>query len=245
MDTRTRIIDAMLRLLADRPFEAVTLRAIAREADVSLSTLAATFPTRGDILAAYTRQVDDAVLNASFDDMADQPPRERLFDVLMTRIETLRPNREAIATLLKSARRDPQLALFLNGLQLTSMRWMLEAASITPKGWQGRAALQAMSLGFANVLRVFASEDDPGLPRTMAALDTALREAERRHKRLSRFFGSAVDAEPPVPDAPHTSNGAEPVAADVGGMAAEAQTPLDPPAASGEDSSEPPAAGLP
>ena len=44
-------------------------------------------------------------------DMAEEPPRERLFDVLMRRLEALAPHRDAVRSLLRSARRNPPLAL--------------------------------------------------------------------------------------------------------------------------------------
>ena len=47
-------------------------------------------------------------------DMAEEPPRERLFDVLMRRLEVLAPHKEAVRSLLRSARRNPRLALALN-----------------------------------------------------------------------------------------------------------------------------------
>ena len=40
--------------------------------------------------------------------MAEEPPRERLFDVLMRRLEALAPHKAAIRSLLRSARRHPE-----------------------------------------------------------------------------------------------------------------------------------------
>lgn len=199
---RARVIDATLQLLAEHRFEDVTLRAIAQRSGISLGELATTFSSRGAILAAYTKEVDERVLSASFDDMADQEPRDRLFDVLMSRIEMLREHRVAMASLIEAARRDSQLALFLNGLTVRAMRWMMEAAAISPRGTKGALATQRLAIGFARVMRVAAKEEDPGMPRTMAALDRELREMEENHKRLARYFGSAVRAAPAAREAP-------------------------------------------
>ena len=62
--------------------------------------------------------------------MAEEPPRERLFDVLMRRLEALAPYKDAVRSLMRSARRNPGLALALNGMALRSQRWMLTAAGI-------------------------------------------------------------------------------------------------------------------
>ncbi|HEX2257777.1 MAG TPA: TetR/AcrR family transcriptional regulator, partial [Afifellaceae bacterium] len=46
---------------------------------------------------------------------------------------------------------------------------------------------QGLALVWARVMRVWLDDDDPGLARTMAALDRRLREAERNFIRISRF----------------------------------------------------------
>ena len=197
-EQRDRVIEAMMRLLADRPYEEVTLSAIAGEASLSLAELAATFSSRGAILAAFVRKIDREVLAQSFSDMTEEAPRERLFDVLMSRIEALRPYRAALVQLMRAARRDPQLGLALNVLAVRSHGWMLAAAGIVTSGWRGRLATQGLAVSFLKVLRVFVEEDDPGMPRTMAALDRELREGERRNQRFARIFGGGVREDPSV-----------------------------------------------
>lgn len=204
-ETGDRIIDATMRLLADHPFEAVTLQAIADEAGVGLAVLAAHFPTRGHILDAFARRIDAEVLSRDVSDMADETARDRLFDVLMARLDALSPYKAALKSLMRAVRRDPALAVGLNAIAVRSATWMLAAAGIAPTGWRGRLVTQGLAVSFARVLRVFVNEDDPGLPRTMAALDKELREAEDRYRRFSRFLGDGVREARPrdatVPDA--------------------------------------------
>ena len=195
VDTADTIIDATMALVAERPFADVTVVDIARAAGVSLAELNAHFSTRHAILAAFSRRIDGIVLAADMSDMADESPRDRLFDVLMTRLDALRPYRAALQSLLRSARRDPELALSLNAAALRSQAWMLAAAGVTPKGWRGRLAVQSLVAAFAKVLRTFLAEDDVGLPRTMASLDQELKTLEARHDRLARFFGGALRTE--------------------------------------------------
>ncbi len=130
------------------------------------------------------KEVDRAVLAATDDDMADEPPRERLFDVLMRRLEILAPHKAAVRSLTRSASRNPGLAFALNGLAVRSLQWMLTAADISASGPKGMVRAQGLALLFASVLRIWADDDDPGLARTMAALDRAL----ARGQSLSGFL---------------------------------------------------------
>ncbi|GAB5375383.1 MAG: hypothetical protein AcusKO_18450 [Acuticoccus sp.] len=201
-DTRDTIIDATMALIAERPFADVTPGAIAAEAGVSLADLQRHFTSRMAILAAFSARVDQGVLGGDHSDMVDESPRDRLFDILMARLDALSPYRAALAALIRAVRRDPELALALNGIAMRSQAWMLAAAGVSPRGLRGKLALQSLVVGFAQVLRVFLSEDDPGLPRTMAALDKELRTLEARHNRLARIFGSALGPEATPAPAP-------------------------------------------
>jgi hypothetical protein len=119
------------------------------------------------------------VLAEDLSDMEEEPGRERLFDVLMRRIETLAPHREAIRSLLRSVRRNPPLAVALNGLTLRSQQWMLTAAGISASGPRGMIRAQGLAMLFASVLRTWVHDEDPGHARTMAALDRALARGQR------------------------------------------------------------------
>jgi hypothetical protein len=111
--------------------------------------------------------------------MGEEPPRERLFEVMMRRFEVLEPYKEAIRSMMISARRHPSLALALNAMALRSQKWMLEAAGIRTSGPRGAMRAQGAALMYGRVLTVWLDDDEGGLDRTMAALDRGLASAER------------------------------------------------------------------
>jgi AcrR family transcriptional regulator len=176
---RERIITAFMALLAEKPIERIDLAEIAKRAEVSLADLRGEFGTTLAILAAHMKDVDRAVLRGGDGDMAQEPPRERLFDVLMRRLEAHAPHREAVRSLLRSAGRNPPLALALNGLAVQSQQWMLAAAAVPSSGSKGMVQAQGLALLYASVLRTWLDDTDPGLARTMAALDSALARGQR------------------------------------------------------------------
>ena len=173
------IVAAFMALLAQKSIEQIGFAEIAERAGVSLAELRARHGSTLSILAAQMKEVDRAVLAGIDPDLADEPPRERLFDVLMRRLEVLAPHREAVRSLLRSARRNPPLALTLNGLAVRSQQWMLTAAEINASGPRGMVRAQGLALLFGSVLSTWVRDDDPGLARTMAALDRALARGQR------------------------------------------------------------------
>ena len=56
---------------------------------------------------------------------------------------------------------------------------MLAAAEIDAAGPRGMVRAQGLALLFSSVLRTWVRDDDPGLARTMAALDRALARGQR------------------------------------------------------------------
>jgi AcrR family transcriptional regulator len=176
---RDKAIDALMALLAEHSFDVIGLAEVAGRAGLKLSQLRAEFGSTLAIFAAHIKDIDRAVLAGGDADMTEEPARERLFDVLMRRLEAMAPYKEAVRSMLRSARRDPPLALALNALAVRSQRWMLEAAGISAAGPKGALRAQGAALMFARVLGVWLHDDDPALDRTMAALDRGLASAER------------------------------------------------------------------
>jgi AcrR family transcriptional regulator len=184
---RQRIIEALMEWLAEKPFEQVSLGDVARRAGVSLAELRGEFSSVPSILAAYMKKVDRKVLDSDLSDMADESPRERLFDILMRRIEALTPHKTAMRSLLRSALCNPGLAMILNGGAVRSLHFMLEAADIDTAGPRGLMRAQGLALLYARVLRVWVDDEDPGLARTMSALDRELARGARWSGMLDGF----------------------------------------------------------
>lgn len=178
-DERGKIIATFVELLTEKRIEQISLAEISRRAGVPLAQLRGEFASPLGILAAHVKNTDRAVLAEDFGDMEEEPARERLFDVLMRRLEIMAPHREAVRSLLRSARRNPPLALALNGLAVCSQQWMLAAAGIDTAGPRAMLRAQGLAVLFGSVLSTWVRDDDPGLARTMAALDRALARGQR------------------------------------------------------------------
>jgi AcrR family transcriptional regulator len=168
-----------MALLAEKRFEEIGFRDIAARSGLTLANCRAEFASTLAVYAAHLKSLDRKVLAGGSGDMAEEPPRERLFDVLMRRIEAMAPHREATRSLLKSVSCNPGLALAINGLAVRSHQWMLTAADIDAAGPRGMIRAQGLAALFVSVLRTWVNDEDEGLARTMAALDRALARGQR------------------------------------------------------------------
>jgi AcrR family transcriptional regulator len=185
-DTRGKIVDALMELAAETRFEDISIRDICKAAAVSLADFRDAFPSKGAVLAGFSRRIDRAVLAHDTGELADENPRERLFDVLMRRLEAMTPYREGVREAIAWLRREPVAALAMNQVSTNSMRFMLEAAGIEARGAAGAIKLQGLALAWGRVLQIWLDDDDPALSKTMAELDRMLTRGERAVAGLDR-----------------------------------------------------------
>lgn len=176
---RDRIIAAFMALAAEKSVHDVTLADVAARAGVTLGELRDAFGSRLEIIAAFVKGVDRVVLDGIDADLAEQDTKEKLFDVLMRRLDVLGPHKAAIRNIGKAAMRDPGFAMALNRLAVRSHRWMLAAAGVEVAGAGGAIRAQGLASAFGRVVRVWLDDDDPALAKTMRALDEQLVRAGR------------------------------------------------------------------
>jgi AcrR family transcriptional regulator len=184
---RDRIIEGLLSLAARRAFEDVTITDIAHEAGVSLADFRDLFPSKGAVLAAFSRKIDRQVLDGMTDEYASEPARERLYDVLRRRLTALAPYREGLASIAQWASTDPLAAAALNRQVVNSMRFMLEAADIDCEGAVGALKLQGLALAWRRVLDALFEDRESDLARTLSALDKELLRGEKFIDRAEDF----------------------------------------------------------
>jgi AcrR family transcriptional regulator len=191
-DARGKIVEALMELAADRRFEDISVRDICKQAGVTLADFRDSFPSKGAVLAGLSRRIDRIVLAEEAEELADESPRERLFDILMRRFEAMAPYREGLREIASYLRRDQSAALAMNQVTLNSMRFMLEAAGIDAGGAGGLIKLQGLALAWARVMHVWLDDDDQGLSKTMAELDRVLTRGERAATRVDQLSAFAA-----------------------------------------------------
>ncbi|MFA6967804.1 TetR/AcrR family transcriptional regulator [Bosea sp. (in: a-proteobacteria)] len=176
-DPRKQVVEALMRLAATRRWDEIELGDIATEADLPLGKLRGLFPSKLAMLGGLTRIVDDAVLAELSDDLAGEPVRERLFDLVMRRLDALAPYKPGLRRIAPVIRRDPLTMAALNRGAVNSWRYMLASAGIPTEDALGTLRVQGAVLLMARVSEVWLDDDEPELSRTMARLDRELKRA--------------------------------------------------------------------
>ncbi|HEX4184363.1 MAG TPA: TetR family transcriptional regulator [Stellaceae bacterium] len=174
-----RIIDATLARMASEGWRHLSLAAIADAAELPILRVYRAFGSKQAVLRGLYRRVDEAALAEPPPAEPAERPRDRLFDLLMRRFDTLQPYKPTLEVLRRELPGDPVTVLCAGASLLHSMRWMLEATHISTSGLRGALAVKLTAAAYLSTMRVWRRDDSPDLARTMAALDARLRRIER------------------------------------------------------------------
>jgi AcrR family transcriptional regulator len=176
---RDRIIDAMMGLAAEKHYGEIGLAEIAERAEVSLAEFRDLFPSKGAILGAFSKRIDHVVLDGTTSELAEEPARERVLDIMMRRFDALKPYRDALRSISRDLRCDPLSLAAMNQVAMNSQRFMLAAAGIDTNDALGPLKLQGAVAVFARAFETFLKDEEEDLARTMARLDKELDKGER------------------------------------------------------------------
>jgi len=185
MDEReTTIVTAAFRLAASRAWSEVKLADIAAEAGLSLADIAGVIGGKADILRLYGRQLDSRMLASLDTDPVSGSAHDRLFDILMRRLELMDGDKAAIRSIVAAPAASLPDYATLTGSMLQSQDWVLSAAGLEDTGLRGAMKTTGLALVYVRTLKVWSNDDDAGLARTMAQLDRSLRDGADWISRL-------------------------------------------------------------
>jgi ubiquinone biosynthesis protein COQ9 len=187
------LIAAAFQLAAEKGWRAVNVAASAHAAGLPLAKARERFAVRATILMHLGRLADQAALA---EPSSDGSARDRLFDLLMRRIDTFQSHRAGVLALFRALPAEPPTALLLALATRRSMRWMLDAAAIPARGLRGELRVKGLVAVWLWTMRTWRGDETEDLSATMAALDKALRRAEQ----AAEWLGWSGTASTPPPD---------------------------------------------
>jgi len=172
-----KIIEAALQLAARQDWSKLTLDHIAKAAKLSPAVVKKHFHGKNALLPAVVRWVNRETL-ATIDKLdLKASPHDRLFEVMMARLDVLQSHRRAILGIIAGSRRDPSALQYLLPVQTEAMRLMLNAARLQQKGLREIFSVTGLLGVYILTLCVWRTDNSPDMSKTMAVLDRYLRRA--------------------------------------------------------------------
>ena len=192
------LVASAFALAAERGWSGVSVAQAARDAGLKLDRARRRFPGRCSVLLRFGSLADQAALAGVANEGSR---RDRLFDLLMRRIDFLQRHRAGVLALMRALPADPATALALAAASLCSMGWMLEGAGIAAHGLHGRLRRKALLAVWLWTLRAWQRDESEDLSVAMAALDQALSRADAAENWLGRRRNPPAEPPPSEPPA--------------------------------------------
>jgi AcrR family transcriptional regulator len=138
--TRAAIETALVRLLAAKPYDAISMTDIANEADVAVRTVQRHFRTKDDLLAAAVRYPAQALSEELSKRPAGQSPREDLQSLVAALFAIYDRYRPEIWTLYNWSGEVPEL---MQALLVSGAAWLSAVEALMAR-WSDRCAIEPL-----------------------------------------------------------------------------------------------------
>lgn len=176
------LLRAAFDLIAERGWNRFSFGDLARRSGKSLAEIYAVFPDRAAILRRIETEADRTMLAAATPDLAEAPPKDRLFELIMSRLDALQPFRAGLKALAKDLPRDPAHAALIGCNVERGLGWLIEAAGLERRSLRSFAASRALGFAYLQTIRVWLDDDSEDAAKTLAELD-------KRLGQIRRFIG--------------------------------------------------------
>lgn len=165
-------------IIADHGWQGFSFNLLAEKAKITLADIKENFKGRGAVLTALSLRLDDAMLSVDSEELADLPLRDRIFELMMSRLEAMTTYRQGMVRLMTDATRDPELLVFTGCRLDRSMSWLQDAAGLGASGLRSRLQRHLLTAVYLKSLKTWSKDESGDLAKTMASLDKDLRRIE-------------------------------------------------------------------
>lgn len=181
----TDIVAAVMGLAAERGWHRLRLDDIADTVGIARDEFRRRYPYKASVLMACAVQVERAAAAEPPDFEPEDSVRDRLFELLMQRLDLLAPYKPGVASILRDLPGEPAVVAMSGPDTMRLMAGILEQAGVSAAGPVGCLRCKGLAAIWLSTLREWTRDDSPDHARTMAALDAHLRRVEPLARILS------------------------------------------------------------
>ena len=176
------ITEVALELAAQYKWCDVTLSQISKTAGISLSQLISLFPSKNALVVGIMEGTTKVIVNDTDQEILYERPRDRLFDILLRRIEVLAPNKIAFKSIIHEISSSPADALCMAPEFFKQIRTTLEVVGIDSTGLTGQIRVHGVAAIYIGALFVWFRDDSSDMEKTTTFLDRRLNQIKHLYE---------------------------------------------------------------
>ena len=174
-DLKCKVIQAALDLAKTKSWADISMYQISQQAGVLESDVLIVFEDKESVLAGYMSSINKKI-ESMFEQHSfmDESPRDRIFDLIMERLDLLNNHKTAVISFVNSVSLDPKQIFTVLPNISKAMAQTLVLANENTHGIKGAVKVTALTTIYLKVLRFWINDETDDMAPTMACLDKAL-----------------------------------------------------------------------
>ena len=193
-DAAGRLRAALLAELSTLGWRDLSFADIVEASGLTMAEAYGAYQSKIGILRGIVQATDQALLESLASDPLDGSVRDRLFDLIMRRLDQHADHKPAFSALFGDLRHHPAESLCLATRLQRSMAMLLDLAGLSSSGIRGLLRMKALSALYLHVFRTWLKDESADSATTMALLDKRLDQAERLLGFVKRVRPGRADA---------------------------------------------------
>lgn len=187
----SHILKAFFESVEKEGFFNVSYTMLAQTLNMDENSLREVFPKHTDFLKALHGEIESTLLEEFQEDLPEMSLKDKLFDLLMRRIEVLDPYRQGVSRFIRDGENiPPDLKLLpilatIVPLMMQGMENSLRSINSEEQVWRKKNRAFALLIVYLLVLHTWAEDETSDLSSTMHALDKYL-------DLFTEHFGSSM-----------------------------------------------------
>jgi len=177
--SKRKICETALSLAAKKGWRPLTLDQIAETAKIPPAQIHKMYASKNDLLPEIVSWIDGCAAMAAATVNPSDPPRDRLFEILMARFDILQKHRGGVLAILKDGRRDPAFLRHMMPAHIKIMRQIVASAHLAPSEGGGTLVTCGLLAVYYRTVWEWEKDLSSDMTKTMATLDKSLKCAAK------------------------------------------------------------------
>ena len=189
------IIDTAMTVIAEHGLSHAAWKELAAQSGCTAHALRGRIGDLPGAVLKFLDRIDRQVLSEEAGFTDEDSVKDRLFDLLMRRLDGLAAHRQTMVAVSQEMRRNPCLAALIGGRELRALSWYLEEAGVSTKGPFGMIRTKGLGLVWTHAFTVWLGDDSDDFAKTMAVLDKDLTRADQAASWIKPHRGRSTGAD--------------------------------------------------
>ncbi len=188
-EKKFKLINVAFQIIEKLGWQKFSLKRLADEEKISIDEIYQIFKKKEDILKEFSSMIDLQVeKNFDFKDLENSSTKDNLFELIMLRLELMRPYKKALKNIILVFRSNLSMIKSVSFKILNSLDFYLELTNAYDGSFFDIFKKKAIFFIYTQTFVVWINDDSEEMSKTMSELDKMLSFSEKITNSFNDYF---------------------------------------------------------